>query len=889
VAKKKAKKNNVPKSNTESNTSQAKVAVLLRLDDLRKQAGDAIAREDWAAITRLGRHALQDFQEIDHIAAATWLARARTLGLLENGRLTAYSLSPEERLELHEALEFLALAEDKFYSKVQFRLYLDVFRHNWNHTDSIIKKLIEACTDAPNAEWLCELREVLLFVDAFAHSDKDSDPAREAVAALYNKPRALLQQVYQIVEQGAQLDTFELQFLKVFLLEEQLVMADPWDIQELAAQIRELPSPTASELIISRGEKTSIQQRLRLTPDGWAFLAELTVTSVTNFKQLLDRYPAQFGCMPCDILRQIAACIVAPNDKTDAILSNAIETLFAEDDAWQMFFGESLAVQSSNGIEELYLGHRNLHLTNDFDSYLLQFYEGVSNDHRYSSQLGALYRVFSIRGKGETLESDSDMQGLHWLCERSLMFHVVCANLLPRFGQRMAMLVTALAQSGEELKDIPEDFYCWVFSEDDEISPEDTAISLEDEEEVINALRRLSAVRSSLGQKGEGLWLEAMGPIFKSLSEHGKKLRHITLQAAREFKADLLRENDAFRLAFLEQVVGDKEAALTYYLRQLESNDAIDSGVIQNMKLLWSNLDDIDTVARMVNDLESAKIAIGHKAPIDDLLKNAKARKKSLNEKVQFEKTAVNRWPSITAPARKVLGVLSNINSYNGFHELGEYAGMQADWAERHYKKLVETGMVFLSASGSYHINPHIKPLLDLESQHSVVGRIVRSQGTSAVKQVFNSQREFTIYQVLVQLCPNHLVFPNCSLQSIMTYEKMKELVSEDDFGYYLRASVDIVVVSSSTYLPMLAIEVDSAWHDTERQQKNDEKKDRLFATAGVPFMRLRPVGTPSENVVRGQVAEHLDELVRSLRADLPGYEQVRGLLEDLSGTGLTP
>jgi hypothetical protein len=129
------------------------------------------------------------------------------------------------------------------------------------------------------------------------------------------------------------------------------------------------------------------------------------------------------------------------------------------------------------------------------------------------------------------------------------------------------------------------------------------------------------------------------------------------------------------------------------------------------------------------------------------------------------------------------------------------------------------------------------------------------------------------------------MVFPNCSLQSIMSYDRVKELVTDDDFGYYLRASVDLVVVSSTTYLPMLAIEVDSVWHDTERQQKNDDKKDRLFSAAGVPFMRLRPVGNPSENTVRAQVAEHVDELVRSLRADLPGYEQARGLLEDLSRT----
>lgn len=192
--------------------------------------------------------------------------------------------------------------------------------------------------------------------------------------------------------------------------------------------------------------------------------------------------------------------------------------------------------------------------------------------------------------------------------------------------------------------------------------------------------------------------------------------------------------------------------------------------------------------------------------------------------------------------------------------------------------------MILPTKGGGYAINPHIRPYIERESQHAVVGRIVRAQGTTAVKQVFNSQREFTIYQVMVQLCPNHLVFPNCSLQSIMSFDRMKELVSDDEFGYYLRASVDIVVVSSTTYLPLLAIEVDSVWHDTERQQRKDDKKDRLFAAAGIPFMRLQPVGTPSENTIRVQVAEHLDDLVRTLRADLPGYEQARLLLNDLSG-----
>jgi hypothetical protein len=205
-------------------------------------------------------------------------------------------------------------------------------------------------------------------------------------------------------------------------------------------------------------------------------------------------------------------------------------------------------------------------------------------------------------------------------------------------------------------------------------------------------------------------------------------------------------------------------------------------------------------------------------------------------------------------------------------------------WADRHYSKLIDTGMLLMQGS-TYRINPHIAPLLERESKHAIIGRIVRTQGTSAVKQVFNSQREFSIYQVIVQLCPNHLVFPNSSLQSIMNYDRMKDLVDQADFGYYLRASVDLVVVSSTTYLPMLAFEVDSVWHDTEKQQERDDRKDGLFAVAGIPFMRLRPVGRPSEATIRVEVAAHVDELVRSLRTDLPGFEQARALLQDIANS----
>jgi hypothetical protein len=48
--------------------------------------------------------------------------------------------------------------------------------------------------------------------------------------------------------------------------------------------------------------------------------------------------------------------------------------------------------------------------------------------------------------------------------------------------------------------------------------------------------------------------------------------------------------------------------------------------------------------------------------------------------------------------------------------------------------------------------------------------------------------------------------------------------------------------------------------------------------------MRLRLVGNPSEHVVRGQIAEALEGLVKCLRTDSPVYVQAVDLLQDLAG-----
>lgn len=51
--------------------------------------------------------------------------------------------------------------------------------------------------------------------------------------------------------------------------------------------------------------------------------------------------------------------------------------------------------------------------------------------------------------------------------------------------------------------------------------------------------------------------------------------------------------------------------------------------------------------------------------------------------------------------------------------------------------------------------------------------------------------------------------------------------------------------------------------------------------------MRMRPVGSPSADTIRSQVAEHLEGPVRSARQDVHSYGQAVALLGELAGPGI--
>ena len=852
---------------------------------LRQRADSAYDAKRWSEVLELGRTPPEQVHGREALPLADFLAMLRVEGLTQGHTLSYYHLPEPERQELLTDLRWLAQSLPDFAESS----FLHLFVHSlpWNAAGcleayDVLLSLGERLT---SADTLRALRQRGLWLHRVADEAQDFVSADECALA-QTRPDILsdLERAYlQVPRQGLSLP--EQALLEVFVQEIRLLQAQPWEREPALAEVRALAQRcenTAQALAeaLAKSPENPGLANTRAALRDWLFLWELYSTGPQDWPALLERYARPLSWHGHEAVRRVlSACAGAPDAAQDElVLATEGLAAYVEDESGG-YLG-MLTLCEGPPACSVYAGNGWLEAPS-VEVLLLRLLESMPSGHPCEDQLHTLYLVLQCRKDGNATEIEGAGPGLERSLEelslRSPGFSLMVAYVLSGARQGVVYLVRGLAGSLElGLSPFSAALfvkYAWEEAESEEAQG------------LLDELTKLLALRERMSEETARHWRSALESVLRVLCNTPSEQMEKAYQIVAALEDDVRASKNLFFLGYFAQVTGRPVEAARAYLEVVRTEGRLGESLQGNLLLLWRKTKELATLQALNDELDRAQgmlDAAGHKGLLEAVAQEARALTSQLESAAQFERTAVDRWPALSGQARKLLGVLHRVQSYNGWDELGRYAGMEPVWVERHYRRLVETGMLLVSGS-TYRVNEYICPLLERESQHSVIARIVRANGSSGIKPVFNSQREFNIYQILVQLCPNHLVFPNCALQAIMSYDKMKELVSESDFGYYLRASVDVVVVSSTSYLPMLAVEVDSVWHDTERQQGKDESKDRLFAAAGVPLLRLRPVGSPSEQTIRGQVAEHLNDLVQELRTDLPGYDQARSLLESLA------
>ncbi|HDR9355964.1 TPA: DUF2726 domain-containing protein [Burkholderia vietnamiensis] len=871
-------------SSTASNAA-SQPAAGITLEDLRKQVHYCVEAEQWGLlldlVDPLTPSSIVDKTEHE---AEFWLLSSKVVAWTKGHLASIEFVEAVDRTALKGAVMRMAELAQFFYKAPEFDIYLRLLDFSMPDALHALDQLTRACMEPTQFKLIERLRSIalsLMFPDEhFAAEGTLLLPEEKEPLERLPDLDLLLREAYARAWKMPGLGDDDKIRLLAMHTELDMLAATPADAPAVRASLAKLPEPVLPPEYVSEDVDDEYVSRQELTPAGWGFLWEMSFAQPGDYAAILERYPGPFAHDFSDGLAALMRSILATHeDERDRYLVSAVNYLSRYARVSDISMG-ALMVQGADGPLWVPFAFSSLRTPMPV-SLLLDVIQPLTKAYPRLREACQLYlkvvHAIASSGTDDTKQAHMQFEDLAWLREKSCRFQWMAMESAVTLRDRMRFLLGALAhpQAAVQLsqQSLP------VLEGD---------LSAEDIRLVIPLLEALAARREELNSDAARLWRASAVAVFdKVLSAKGDALERV-VELSRELSEDLETPRGWFIKGYLEQVSssGTRYDALCFYASSLSASyDGLDA-IKGNLARLWKDETSIEDMKEHLDLLGAVKTtdAQATKA-LAQIRESAQRRLHELQQADQHERTAVNRWPALSAPAKTVLATLHQIDGFKGYEELGRYAGMSAEWAGKHHKRLLDEGMVRDTPTG-YTVNPYIIPLLERENQHSVAGRIVRANGTAAIKQVFNSEREFSIYQVVVQLCPNHLVFPNCSLQSIMSYDRLKELVDQDDFGYYLRASVDIVVVSSTTYLPMLAIEVDSPWHDTDRQQERDVRKDRLFSTAGIPFLRLRPLGRPTPEVVRAEVASHIAELVSALRSDIPGYDQAQGLLRDLARPG---
>lgn len=114
-------------------------------------------------------------------------------------------------------------------------------------------------------------------------------------------------------------------------------------------------------------------------------------------------------------------------------------------------------------------------------------------------------------------------------------------------------------------------------------------------------------------------------------------------------------------------------------------------------------------------------------------------------------------------------------------------------------------------------------------------------QEVDASISLFKSMQEYQFYKAIRDIYQTFLVLPNVSLNAVIDFDLIRNKLSQEERQYFFNALIDCVVIDAeNNYKPIKFIELDSPYHDSEKQIQKDKYKDNILAVAGQKLIRVR-------------------------------------------------
>lgn len=106
---------------------------------------------------------------------------------------------------------------------------------------------------------------------------------------------------------------------------------------------------------------------------------------------------------------------------------------------------------------------------------------------------------------------------------------------------------------------------------------------------------------------------------------------------------------------------------------------------------------------------------------------------------------------------------------------------------------------------------------------------------------LFKSQQEVDFFMAVRELFQMYVVYPNVALSCMISFDKIKNNLSQEEKSFFFKGIVDCVVFDQhNSYKPINFFELDSHYHDQPEQKLKDSYKDNILALAGKRLYRIR-------------------------------------------------
>lgn len=106
---------------------------------------------------------------------------------------------------------------------------------------------------------------------------------------------------------------------------------------------------------------------------------------------------------------------------------------------------------------------------------------------------------------------------------------------------------------------------------------------------------------------------------------------------------------------------------------------------------------------------------------------------------------------------------------------------------------------------------------------------------------LLKSKQECDFFEALRDVFPTFQIYPNVATSCLLNWSLLQEYLNTDEKEYFFKSIVDFVVFDQiNGYLPKYFFELDSIYHDSDKQKRKDKLKDSIFQKAGVQIYRIR-------------------------------------------------